>query len=81
MTIHHTRLIEGGKLLIPARVRKELGFKTGDTVLLELDAGELRVRPLASAIAQAQAIAKRFSPERVLSDELVAERRDYAVRE
>ena len=75
MTVHHTRMIEGGKLVVPAKLRKELGFKTGDTVLMELEAGELRIRPLAAAIAQAQAIAKRFSPERVLSEELVAERR------
>lgn len=78
MTIHHTRIIEGGKLAIPARFRKELGFKTGDTVLLELEAGELRIRPLSAAIARAQEIASRFAPERVLSDELIAERRSEA---
>ena len=81
MTVHHTRIIEGGKLAIPARLRKELGFKTGDTVLLELDAGELRVRPLSAAIARAQEIANRYAPERVLSEELIAERRAEATRE
>ena len=81
MTVHHTRIIEGGKLAIPAKLRQELGFKTGDTVLLELDGAELRVRPLSAAIAHAQEIAKRYAPERVLSEELIAERRAEAARE
>ena len=81
MTVHHTRIIEGGKLAIPAWLLKELGFKTGDTVLLEVDAGELRVRSLSVAIARTQDIAARFSPERVLSEELIAERRADAARE
>ena len=81
MTARHTRIVDGGKLVIPAAFRKALGFKTGDTVLVDVDRGELRVRSLAVAIAQTQAIAKRFAPERVLSEELIAERRAEAAHD
>ena len=81
MNPRHTRIVEGGKVVIPAVFRNELGFKTGDTVLVDIDRGALRIRSLAAAIARAQAIAKRFSPERILSDELIADRRAEAARE
>jgi len=41
------KIIEGGKLVIPARMRRAMGIERGDTVVVELLAeGELRVRPL-----------------------------------
>ncbi|MEO8927495.1 MAG: AbrB/MazE/SpoVT family DNA-binding domain-containing protein [Caulobacteraceae bacterium] len=81
MDARHTRIVEGGKVVIPAAFRKALGFKTGDTVLVEVDRDEVRIRSLASAIARAQAIAKRYAPERILSDELIADRRAEAAGE
>ncbi len=81
MNARHTRIVAGGKVVIPAVFRKALGFQTGDTVLVDVEKGALRIRPLGAAIAQAQAIAKRFAPERVLSEELIAERRAEAARE
>ena len=68
-------------MVIPAAFRKVLGFKTGDTVVVEVDRGALRIRSLAAAIAKAQAIARRYAPERVLSDELIADRRAEAAGE
>jgi len=78
MNARHTRIVDGGKVVIPAAFRKALGFRTGDTVLVDLDGSELRIRSLGAAIAQAQTIAKRFAPDRVLSRELIADRRAEA---
>ena len=44
----------GGKLIIPASMRRELGIATGDTVLVDVADGELRVRSLSKAIERAQ---------------------------
>ncbi len=37
------RVLEGGRILIPARIRKELGIKAGDCLSLELEDGVLRL--------------------------------------
>jgi AbrB family looped-hinge helix DNA binding protein len=76
------RIIEGGKLIIPASMRRELGIATGDTVLVDVADGELRVRSLSKAIERAQAILRRHLPEGLsLADELIADRRREAERE
>lgn len=82
MQPQRVRIIEGGKLIIPASMRRELGITTGDTVLVDIADGELRVRSLAKAIERAQAILRRHVPEGVsLADELIADRRREADRE
>jgi bifunctional DNA-binding transcriptional regulator/antitoxin component of YhaV-PrlF toxin-antitoxin module len=76
------KIINGGKLVIPDRFRREMGIDAGDMVAVELAEGELRIRPLSSVIEKAQAIVKRFVPEDVdLADELIVERRAAVKRE
>ncbi len=82
MQPQRVRIIEGGKLIIPASMRRELGIATGDTVLVDVADGELRVRSLSKAIERAQAILRRHLPEGLsLADELIADRRREAERE
>jgi AbrB family looped-hinge helix DNA binding protein len=77
------KIIEGGKLVIPAAMRRAMGIARGDTVVVELlPDGELRVRPLASAVREAQAIVRKsVRPDRSLADELMRERKRDAARE
>jgi AbrB family looped-hinge helix DNA binding protein len=76
------KIIDGGKLIIPAAFRRSLGFDTGDTVVVELDEDGLHVRSLSSAVRRAQQIVREFVPDEVnLADELIAERRIEAERE
>jgi hypothetical protein len=57
-------------------------FTTGDTVLVDVDDGELRVRSVPKALERARAILRKYVPEGVgLADELIAERRREAERE
>jgi bifunctional DNA-binding transcriptional regulator/antitoxin component of YhaV-PrlF toxin-antitoxin module len=69
--------MEGGNLTIPASMRKMMGIVPGNTVVVELLSDrELRVRPLASAIREAQEIVRRsVRPGRSLAEELMRERR------
>ncbi|HZZ63548.1 MAG TPA: AbrB/MazE/SpoVT family DNA-binding domain-containing protein [Roseiarcus sp.] len=77
------KIIDGGKLVIPAHMRRAMGIERGDTVVVELlPAGELRVRPLAAAVRRAQAIVReKIKGDRSLAEELMRERRQEAARE
>ncbi|WP_242417583.1 AbrB/MazE/SpoVT family DNA-binding domain-containing protein [Sphingomonas panni] len=82
MEAQRVRIVEGGKLVIPAIMRRELGISAGDTVLVDIDHGELRVRSINKALENARAILRRYVPEGVsLSEELIADRRAEAERE
>lgn len=82
MQAQRVRIVEGGKLVIPATMRRELGISAGDTVMVDIADGELRVRSLSKALERARLILRRYIPEDVnLSDELVADRRAEAEHE
>ena len=79
MLVQRVKIIEGGKLVIPAAMRRALGIGSGDMVLVDVEDGELRVRSLPKAIKRAQAIVRRHVPKGVsLADELIADRRGEA---
>ena len=63
MISQRVRVVEGGKLVIPAAFRREMGVKPGDTLIVERGQGELRVRSLPSAIQRVQARMRDLSPE------------------
>ena len=83
MSTQAVKIIEGGKLVIPASMRRAMGVAPGDTVVVELLSDrELRVRPLASAVQEAQAIVRKsVQRDRSLADELMRERKQDAARE
>ena len=75
-------MIDGGKLVVPAAMRRALGMKPGDTLLVEVSDGELHVRTTERAFEKARDILRRYVPEGVsLVDELIADRRAEAARE
>ena len=82
MVSQRVKMVEGGKLVIPAAFRREMGVKPGDTLIVELDQGEIRVRSLPSAIGRVQARMRELNPEgRLLSEELIADRRAEAAHD
>ena len=82
MEAQRVKIVEGGKLVIPASMRRELGIGAGDTVMVDIDNGELRVRSVSKALERARAILRRHIPEGVnLADELRADRRAEAEHE
>jgi bifunctional DNA-binding transcriptional regulator/antitoxin component of YhaV-PrlF toxin-antitoxin module len=64
-------------------MRRAMGVDPGDTVMIDLlPEGELRVRPLAAAIREAQAIVRKsIKGDRSLAGELMRERKEDAARE
>jgi AbrB family looped-hinge helix DNA binding protein len=77
-----TKLGEGGRLVIPAPYRKALGVGPGDTLVLRLEDGELRVTSRAQAVRRAQSYVRRYVPEGVsVVDDLIQQRREEASRE
>ena len=82
MVSQAVKIVDGGKLIIPAQFRRKLGINTGDTVMIELADDGLRVRSLSASVKLAQSIVREFVPEELsLADELIAERRVEAGRE
>jgi AbrB family looped-hinge helix DNA binding protein len=82
MNIQRGKLVSGGRLQLPAELRRELSLADGDTVMMEIVDGEIHVRPLRDAVSRVQTRLRQFVPADVsLSDELIADRRAAADRE
>ena len=76
------KIVDGGKLVIPAAFRRKLGIAVGDTVTVELDEDGLRVRSVSAAVKKAQQIVREFAGDKPsLADALIADRRAATGRE
>jgi AbrB family looped-hinge helix DNA binding protein len=70
---------ERGRLVLPARLRKQAGIRVGDRLLLLLDKkGETRLASLRRQVEKCCGMLAGIAPKRVLSEELIAERRREA---
>jgi bifunctional DNA-binding transcriptional regulator/antitoxin component of YhaV-PrlF toxin-antitoxin module len=82
MGVMGSRIQDGGRLVVPVELRRELGLQTGSDVVLDVVNGALRVRTMEQVVKDAQAMMRRYVPEGVsLVDELIADRRAEAARE
>lgn len=76
------RMGAGGRLVIPAEIRRELGLNEGEPVILQVEDGSLRLWTLREAIRRAQEAMRPYRvPGRSLVDEFIADRRAEAARE
>jgi AbrB family looped-hinge helix DNA binding protein len=76
------RINVNGRIVVPAVIRKAMGLKLGDSVIMSLEDGVLRIEPQKVRIGRIQQSLRELIPaDRVLSDELIAERREEARRE
>lgn len=76
------RLGAHGRIVIPAALREQMGVKPGETLLLDMQDGALRIESHRARIRRIQEELKHYSKPGVLaSDELIAERREEARRE
>ena len=82
-TTYSAKLIKGGKIVIPAELRREFGFKDGDTLVLEREGGGIAIKSYDQVVREVQATFKAMlgDPSRSMVDELIAERRAEAARE
>jgi len=72
-----------GRLLIPSEIRKQLGFKEGDCVIVEpIGPGEFKVTRLKDAVERARGMYRHLRHTgQSVSDELIAERRQESKEE
>ncbi len=76
MTAIRSKMVEGGRILVPAAIRRAMRPEKGDTVLLELHGEELRVRSAAAALRRLQgSLREKIPPGVSLVEELIADRR------
>ena len=80
------RMAANGRLSVPAKFRKALGLEEGGMVVLSLQDGEIRIRPVGVVLAEVQALVAPYlkasgdTVEHFLADkraEAAREERDY----
>lgn len=82
MQIVKTRVTQGGRIVIPAEMRKQLGIEIGETVNITIEDGALKILTRRQALRRAQQLFRKYVPEGVsLVDELIADRRKEAANE
>ena len=76
-------MTEGGRIVIPAEIRKKLGFEIGETFNLEIDKDDsVRISSRSQALRRAQNLFRKYVPEGIsVVDEFLAERRKEADNE
>jgi AbrB family looped-hinge helix DNA binding protein len=76
------KINQNGRIVIPAAIRHEMGLKAGESLLMEVEDGVLRIETHRARIRRIQEEFAQYNRPGVLaSDELIAERREEARRE
>jgi|HubBroStandDraft_3_1064219.scaffolds.fasta_scaffold353215_2 AbrB family looped-hinge helix DNA binding protein len=71
-----------GRLVLPSELRKSLGLKTGEELVLTVDEdGGMRLTSRRQRLDRVQGMFASIQPRRILSEELIRERRREARRE
>jgi bifunctional DNA-binding transcriptional regulator/antitoxin component of YhaV-PrlF toxin-antitoxin module len=71
-----------GRILLPAKVRKQMNLRKDSTLIAKLDKQKLVLNTRAEALRQAQEFFSKLRPAGTLwSEELIRERREEARRE
>lgn len=78
-----TRIGAGGRVVIPAEFREQLGLSVGDAVVISIKEGEVRVTSYRERIKRMQEfVAGRIDPSGPsIVDELIQQRREEAKRD
>ena len=77
-----SKINQNGRIVIPAAIRRQMGIKAGDSLLMDVEDGILRLETHLARIRRIQReIAQYCKPGPLASDELIAERREEARRE
>ncbi|PTE09369.1 AbrB/MazE/SpoVT family DNA-binding domain-containing protein [Mesorhizobium helmanticense] len=75
------KLGEGGRFVIPAAMREEMGVRPGEDLILHVENGELRVRSWLQNLRRVQAeLSALKKPGESVVDEFLKERREEQLR-
>jgi AbrB family looped-hinge helix DNA binding protein len=82
MNVQRGRIVSGGRVQLPADVRRQLSLRDGDTIYIEVVDGEVHLRPANAVIKRIQDLVQPYIVEGVsVVDELIADRRREAADE
>ena len=70
-----------GRLVIPASLRRSLGFETGDALIAREEEGRLVLEKQETIKRRLKARFAQVPKNRSLADELIMERREEAIKE
>jgi AbrB family looped-hinge helix DNA binding protein len=78
-----SKINQNGRIVIPAAIRRQMGLKAGDSLLMEVEDGVLRMESHRARIRRIQQEFKKIIPPggMLISEQLIAERREEAHRE
>jgi AbrB family looped-hinge helix DNA binding protein len=76
---YHAKVIAGGKIVIPAELRREFGIKDGDSLVIERDdKGGLVLKTYEQVVREVQAEFRAMGGDRYSVDDFLADRRREA---
>jgi bifunctional DNA-binding transcriptional regulator/antitoxin component of YhaV-PrlF toxin-antitoxin module len=78
---YHGKIIAGGKVVVPADLRRLLGFKDGDAVVFEQDGASVKIKSRKQVLQEIQTNFRTLIKEPFTVDEFIADRRVEAERE
>ncbi len=78
---YHAKVIKGGKIVIPAELRREFGFKEGDTLVLEREGNGLVLKTYKQVLTEIQAKVKSLIKNPIAVDDYITEKRREAKSE
>ena len=81
-TIIKTKVTQGGRIVIPAEMRKQLGIEIGEDVNLSLEEDSMRISTSKLALKRIRQTAQTVVNNNIsVVDELIADRRKEAENE
>jgi AbrB family transcriptional regulator, stage V sporulation protein T len=75
---YHAKLIKGGKIVIPAELRREFGFEEGDSLVFEREGDHLALKSYRQVVRDVQTRVKQMMKAPFTLDEYLAEKRAEA---
>ncbi len=78
---YHAKLIKGGKIVIPADLRREFGFKEGDSLVFEKEGDQLVIKSMEKVIQEVRSKVKMLIKVPFTVDDFIADKRAEAARE
>jgi AbrB family transcriptional regulator, stage V sporulation protein T len=78
---YHAKIITGGKVVIPADMRRELDVKDGDSIVFEREGDVFVVKSYRQVVREVQQRMKELIKEPFTVDDFIADRRAEAARE
>ncbi len=79
MLASKVKLGQGGRVLVPADMRRALGMHVGDELCIKVENQEIRIFNLQHAVSEAQNLMAKYNPQKAsLSEEIIQDRRNEA---